>query len=72
MHWDEAAANSGKSAFDRTAKVRRSNAGQKVQSQQLVACSTANDNIQAVIDRSYRKGTCRTKRKLEREIKLQN
>ena len=58
-------------ALDRTAEVRRLNAGQKFRSQQLVVCSTANDRTQAVIDRSYRRGTCRTKRELEREIKLQ-
>ena len=56
-------------AFDRTAEVRRSNVGKEVRSQQFVVCSTANDCTRAVIDRSYRMGTCRTERELERKIK---
>ena len=71
MHWDEAAADSGRSALDRIAEVRRSNAGKEVRSQQFVVGSTANNRTRAVIDRSYRMGTCRTERELEREIKLQ-
>ena len=58
-------------ALDRTAEVRRSNVGKEVWSQQFVVCSTANDCTRAVIDRSYRMGTCRTERELEKEIKLQ-
>ena len=71
MHWNEAAADSGRSALDRTAEVRRSNARQKVQSQQLVECRPANDRTRAMIDRRYGRGTCRTERELEKEIKLQ-
>ena len=59
-----------KGALDRTAEVRRTNVGQKVRSQQFVVCSTANDRTRAMIDRSYRRGTCRTERELEKEIKL--
>ena len=57
--------------LDRTAEVRRSNARKEVRSQQFVVGSTANDRTRAVIDRSYRMGTCKTERELEREIKLQ-
>ena len=72
MHWDEAATDSGRSALDRTAEVRRSNARKQVRSQPKIEVgSTANDRTRAVIDRSYRMGTCRTERELEREIKLQ-
>ena len=48
-------------ALDRTAEVRRLNAGKKVRSQPKIDVgSTANDRTRAVIDRSYRMGTCRT------------
>ena len=56
MHWDEAAAGSGRSVLDRTAEVRRSNVGKEVWSQQFVVYSTANDCTRAVIDRSYKNG----------------
>jgi hypothetical protein len=35
------------------------------------SCSTANDRTRAVIDRSYRMGTCRAERELEKKIKIQ-
>ena len=55
-------------ALDRTAEVRRSNAGKEVRSQPKIDVgSTANDRTWAVIDCSYRMGTCGAERELEQK-----
>ena len=69
MHWNGVVVGFARGRTIALPK-KGTNTGVEVRSQLLVECKPANDRTRAVIDRRYRRGTCRTERELEKEIKM--
>jgi hypothetical protein len=67
VHWNGAAAilSRWRSIALQCANVRTVEEGNKRR-----GCRTANDHTWAVIDRRYRKDTCKAERELEKKIKI--